>query len=274
LYLAANPADTPSLRLDVECREIAATIRTGRYRDRIEFAARWAARPDDLQALNDEEPQVLHFSGHGEGAGGLWFEGADSAAQPVGADALAQVMRAAGASVRLVVLNACYSETQAEAVRAHVPCVVGISSAIGDRDGAHYAVALYRAIAFGHSVANAHAQGLAALAMHGAHDPDAVKLLCRPGTDPAQVTLVAPTPTSPPVRSSRTVTFVLAVLVLAATAAISYRMYRRDDTTWVVDFDSKPATPSDPEPDVVIQHAGPGGITSSGSGNVNTIINH
>ena len=84
----------------------------------------------------------------------------------VTADGLAQVMQAAGASVKIVVLNACYSEVQAKAIVAHIPCVIGMTAAIGDRAATIYAASLYRALAFGRSVANAHQQGLAALALH------------------------------------------------------------------------------------------------------------
>ncbi len=36
------------------------------YRDSVELESRWAVRPSDLlQALNEAEPRVVHFSGHG-----------------------------------------------------------------------------------------------------------------------------------------------------------------------------------------------------------------
>jgi hypothetical protein len=44
--------------------------------------------------------------------------------------ALREAFGAAGASVRLVVLNACYSEPAAVALLAHVDCVVGMAGAI------------------------------------------------------------------------------------------------------------------------------------------------
>jgi hypothetical protein len=36
------------------------------------------------------------------------------------------------ANLKLVVLNACYSEVHAEALLAHVDCVVGMSDSLGD----------------------------------------------------------------------------------------------------------------------------------------------
>jgi hypothetical protein len=270
LYLAANPTDTPSMRLDIECREIADIIRTGRYRERITFTARWAARPDDLlQALNEEEPQVLHFSGHGGGVTGLSFEGPDGISQAVSADALAQVLGAAGDSVRLVVLNACYSEVQAEALRAHVPCVVGIAAAIGDRDAARYAVAFYRALAFGHTVGNAHQQGLAALALHASPDQSAVRLVSGHGVNPELIRLV-----EPPSRRPRSLAIAVAVSVALGAAALAYHFgteARSSKPTRPSLQDDHPITPPTPQGSV-IQQAGSGSINVNGSGNT-AIIN-
>lgn len=64
---------------------------------------------------------------HGQqGGGGLLFQSPQGHGQLVTTAALARTLRAAGASVKLVVLNACYTDVQAEALVAHVPCVVGM----------------------------------------------------------------------------------------------------------------------------------------------------
>jgi hypothetical protein len=192
LFLAARPSDTAALRLDVECREIGDAIRGARYQDRITFTSRWAVRPADLlQALNELSPEVLHFSGHGD-ADGLSFENDRGLSHPVSAEVLAQVVAAAGRSLRLVVLNACYSQPQAEALAAHVPCVVGSGDEISDQDATRYAAAFYRSLAFGHSVKNAHDQGLAAIALEAGTAPDQTRLVCRPGVDPDQLRLIGP----------------------------------------------------------------------------------
>ena len=74
LFLAANPVEIPLLQLGEECRAIEDKIRAARFRERLRFRSRWAARPDDLlQALHEDDPTVLHFSGHGAGARGLCF---------------------------------------------------------------------------------------------------------------------------------------------------------------------------------------------------------
>jgi hypothetical protein len=204
LFLAANPVAVQVLQLGEECRAIEHKIRAAKFRDQIRFHSRWAARPDDLlQALNEDTPSVLHFSGHGAGDQGLCFQAEDGSAQHVSAEGLAQVMRAAGTSVMVVVLNACYSEVQAQALVAHVPCVVGMPDAIGDEAAIIYAASFYGALAFGKSVGNAHQQGLAALALQptggpardiqaaeGAPPAPAPLLLTRQNTDANHVYIV------------------------------------------------------------------------------------
>lgn len=166
LFLAANPVRIPLLQIGEECRAIEDKIRGARFRDQLSFRSRWAARPDDLlQALHEDDPTVLHFSGHGAGAQGLCFLAEDGDVFCVSSDGLGQVIRAAGDSIKLIVLNACYTKVQAEALVAHVPCVIGMPDTIGDKAAIVYAADLYRALAFGKSVASAHQCGLAALAL-------------------------------------------------------------------------------------------------------------
>jgi hypothetical protein len=52
LFLSANPAGTPPLKLDEEIRQITAKVRAAEYRDSLELVSRWAVRPDDLWAEN------------------------------------------------------------------------------------------------------------------------------------------------------------------------------------------------------------------------------
>ena len=60
LFLASNPTDTQSLRLDAECRAIQEMIRKSDYRDTIRFETRWAVRTSDLlQAINEVNPDRI-----------------------------------------------------------------------------------------------------------------------------------------------------------------------------------------------------------------------
>src|SRR5689334_16621488 len=116
LFLAANPDGTDPRALDREARAIELELRRGGFRHRFALVTRWAAEPLDLlRALRELNPIVIHFAGHGA-HDGLSFHGANGQRQAVSPDAIAEAIRAAGMSVRLVVLNACFTEIAAEAL--------------------------------------------------------------------------------------------------------------------------------------------------------------
>ena len=52
-------------------------------------------------------------------------------------------------NIRCVVLNACYSEAQAQAIAEAIDCVVGMTSAVGDDAAIEFATAFYRALGYG-----------------------------------------------------------------------------------------------------------------------------
>lgn len=180
LILAANPKSTTRLRLDEEVRDISEGLKRARNRDTFEIEQRWAVRPRDFQrAMLDENPQIVHFSGHGEGEAGLYFE--DEVGQPklVTGSALASLFRlfAQKSMIECVVLNGCYSEAQAKAIVQYVPAVVGMQQAVGDRAAIEFAVGFYDALGNGESVAFAFELGKVAIALNDAGYEDIPVLL-------------------------------------------------------------------------------------------------
>jgi hypothetical protein len=78
LILASNPDGTSVLDLDREIREIREGLRRSQNRDQFRIEVRGAVRPKDLRrSLLDVTPQIVHFSGHGSGEGGLVLEDDD-----------------------------------------------------------------------------------------------------------------------------------------------------------------------------------------------------
>lgn len=190
LFLAANPPDTRRLRLDLEIREITEKIRASDFRDALEIISLWAVRPADLlQALNQHKPQIVHFSGHGHSSGGLVLEDSQGEAKPVGEDALRSLFRVLAGRIRVVVLNACFSETQAQVITEFVDCAIGTSHSINDQTASTFAAAFYRAIGFGASVYDAFEQGKAAVLLEGLEDSDVLQLRTRSGVDPSRIIL-------------------------------------------------------------------------------------
>jgi hypothetical protein len=120
---------------------------------------------------------------------GLFFQGPDGQAQVVTAQALHETFGAAGASVRLVVLSACYSDVQAEALRAHVDCVVGMSGSIVDDAARTFAIGFYGGLGERESITAAFHQGCAAISLEGLHDTDRPQLRVRNGVDASKLVL-------------------------------------------------------------------------------------
>lgn len=191
LFLAANPTDTDRLLLDEESRSIDQRIRSADERDSLELVTKWAVRPDDLlEYLNEYMPQIVHFSGHGTEREEIILLDASHRAIPVPAPALKQLFTAMKGNIRVVVLNACYSRPQAEAIVEVIDCAIGMKQEIGDEAAIAFASSFYRAIGYAHSVADAFEQGKTALMLAGIPEEHTPTLHSRVGVDPAGVFLV------------------------------------------------------------------------------------
>jgi len=171
LFLAANPIDTPALRLDEEIRAIDGALREAEYRDRFEIRQQWAVRIGDLQeALLRHAPNIVHFSGHGTESSEIVLEAPGGESQAVPRDALGRLFAVLAGDIRCVVLNACYSEGQAFAIADNIDCVVGMTKAIGDDAAIEFATGFYRALGYGRSVQTAFDLGTNLVALEGLPD--------------------------------------------------------------------------------------------------------
>ena len=167
LLLAANPRKTVPLRLDEEVREIEDALRGARNRDQFELKQQWAVRPIDMRrAVLEFEPHIVHFSGHGGGDNGLVLENESGQAKFISAEALAGMFELAE-QVECVLLNACYSEVQATAIAQHIPYVIGMNQAVGDRAALEFAVGFYDALGAGRSFERAFKEGCISIRMAG-----------------------------------------------------------------------------------------------------------
>jgi len=154
LILAANPISTARLRLDEEVREIEEGLRRANKREQFRLVQKWAVRSRDFyRAILEHQPQIVHFCGHGTGVDGIVLE--DDTGQPmlVDQEALSRLFKLfAIKGVECVVLNACYSEVQAEAISQYIKNVIGMNQTIGDSSAIAFAVAFYDALGAGETV--------------------------------------------------------------------------------------------------------------------------
>ena len=191
LFLSANPEGTPTLSLDREAREIETKIRASEHRDALRFVSKWAVRPDDLlQALNEERPHIVHFSGHGSESEEILLVGEDQKPKRVSKEALQNLFRALKDEIRGVVLNACFSRSQAEAIVEEVDFAIGMNRAVSDDAAILFAASFYRAVGFGRSIKEAFEQGRTALLLEGIEEEQTPQLVSRKGVDPATIYLI------------------------------------------------------------------------------------
>ncbi|HAX86995.1 MAG TPA: dynamin family protein [Cyanobacteria bacterium UBA11370] len=165
LLLAANPKNTYPLRLDKEVKAIESGLMLAKERELFIFKHKWAVDPTDVhRAMLEFEPHIVHFSGHGEGIEGLVFESNEGDyGQLVSTDALAGLFGLFADQVECVILNACYSEIQAEAINRHISYVIGMNQSIGDKAAIAFSVGFYDALGAGRPIEFAYRLGCNAI---------------------------------------------------------------------------------------------------------------
>ncbi|PIC95753.1 hypothetical protein CSV69_09510 [Sporosarcina sp. P26b] len=193
LFMASNPLDASQLRLDEEARAIHGMIRKSEYRDSVSFETRWAVRAlDVMQAINEETPAIIHFSGHGSQDDEIVFQDNQGKAKFVTKEAIVQTMISASDDIKLVFFNTCFSYGQARAVVQHVDAAIGMTKSIGDEAARVFAAQFYSAIGFGHSVRKAFEQGKSALMLEGIPEEDTPELYVKDGLDSNELIIVKP----------------------------------------------------------------------------------
>ena len=193
LFLAANPNGTAPLQLDEEARSIQQKIRMSDYRDSVRFESRWATRSGDiLQAINETNPTVVHFSGHGTPNGDLVLLNPDGSPKLVSKEAISITIATASDTIRLIVFNACFSEGQAQHVVNYIDAAIGMSTSIGDEAACVFAAQLYSSIGFGRSLQASFNQAIAQLMLEGIPEDNTPTLYVKDSMDANDITLVQP----------------------------------------------------------------------------------
>jgi hypothetical protein len=205
LFLAANPLDTRPLMLAEEVRAIDQALQAARYRDRFELEQAHALQYPDLHnALLRHEPDIVHFSGHGSDAGELLLQQPDGNSQPITGETLGDLFRILKDNIRCVVLNACYTESQAQAIGEHIDAVVGMTNTIEDKAAVDFAAGFYTGIGYGRNLQTAFDLGRSRIQGVNLAEADKPRLLAL-HSDPSQIVFAAagappqPAPVKPPV---------------------------------------------------------------------------
>jgi serine/threonine protein kinase len=166
LFLASNPRESVMLDLRKEANKIRRSLRLADLGHHFDFKAAWGVTSEALtRHLLNHKPDVVHFSGHANHLGSIILDDERGEARPLPPRALTKLFEALGSEQRIqcVVLNACFTATQARGILESVPCVAGMSREIDDSSAIAFAVGFYQGIGSGRSVETAFKVGRATI---------------------------------------------------------------------------------------------------------------
>jgi hypothetical protein len=170
LILTASPDDKAKLRADREIKAIGEELDRSKNRGKFKIIPKLAVMPDDLiHVLREEEPEIVHFCGHGKKTG-LVFENESGEAQTVATEALARLFERFKDKVKCVLLNACYTDIQAKAINQHIQYVIGMTEGIEDTAAIKFAANFYATLITGRSYKDAYDFACIALDLLGIQD--------------------------------------------------------------------------------------------------------
>jgi hypothetical protein len=211
LFAMANTDQKLILNLEHEFRDTEKAVKGATLRSSIKFIPKLALRYCDLSGfLEEEKPQIFHFTGHGEYIlndipvpGGNTIPGGPriyvctdypNQNDHLTPSTLITTLNAAKIKVRLVILNACDSKEFAkELVDGHngVDVCIATNIKIKDKPAIAYSSAFYKELAYGKTIRHAHDQGfLAAQGEDSKLNCGDIVICHRKGCNPDKIRLV------------------------------------------------------------------------------------
>lgn len=153
LFLASNPLNSISSRLDREMRDIESELIKSKNRNSFEFIKFSAVRIKDFQdSLLNYSPNFVHFSGHGDESGISLLDNHTDLTRVVGNEPLADLFKLFSNDIACVFLNSCYSKKQGELIRKFIPNVIGIYSEVPDDTAIEFSTTFYKGIGAGREI--------------------------------------------------------------------------------------------------------------------------
>ncbi len=162
LFLSANPHST-QLELEREIKMIRNSLRTGVRGADLSLEQEWAVDEETFLLVPlEHSPFIIHFSGHGSEDGIMILDSAGNP-RPVSNETLNRLLELLPQQATCIVLNACYSESQARSISQHAPFVIGVSSRLSDEGAVGFSSGFYKAIAAGREIPYCFQLGVAAM---------------------------------------------------------------------------------------------------------------
>lgn len=184
LYLAANPRDTGPLRLQEEARELQERIRLGPHREDFEVVHCLAVRPRDLlRGLQEVQPHVIHFSGHGNLDKQIVLQDDRGRSCPVAPEDLAGLVDLFRTNLKVALMSCCFGRPQAEALNRVLDFTIGMDKPISDKGAVIFSATFYQVLASGGSVKQAFESARLLTSMEGRPVFQVSDLLVRQGAE-------------------------------------------------------------------------------------------
>lgn len=184
LYLAANPTDTGHLRLQEEARDLAERIRLGPHREEFEVIHCLAVRPRDLlRGLQEVQPHIMHFSGHGNLDKQIVLQDDRGKSCPVAPKDLAELVELFKTNLKVALMSCCYGRSQAKAFSRVLDFTIGMDKPISDKGALIFSAAFYQVLASGGSVKQAFESARLLTRMEGRPVFQVSDLLVRKGAE-------------------------------------------------------------------------------------------
>jgi Flp pilus assembly protein TadD len=193
LMLTANPLKATKLNLDKEHSKIAEKLQS--HQNKFSLILEKAINKNEFKEKTEtHRPTILHFAGHGEKGekvtaelqalgieeteGGIILQNDDKNGYDTLStemiDVLFEYFKDEKIDLQLVVLNACYSETQAQVIAKYVPYVIGTTKAIADTCAIAFSTGLYFRLSTQFEVEQAFKSGRTAAVLEKANKSDFV----------------------------------------------------------------------------------------------------
>lgn len=149
LFISASPKWEAQLELGDELRTLLGSLKG----QDVDLMLLPAAQPDDLRiAVGSKRVDVVHFSGHAEDDG-ILLRDADGFAKKVDPEELRDLLTDQG--IKMVVLNACETESIAKRLEDVVGSVVGTTKVLDDRAARQMTKVFYSTLRLGRTVSEA-----------------------------------------------------------------------------------------------------------------------
>ncbi|MEM9985407.1 MAG: COR domain-containing protein, partial [Bacteroidota bacterium] len=163
LFISANPLSRKGnklLQVDFEHQKITEEWSKGDHRERFKFLnPKFALTKSDFLKIEDYQPYVLHFAGHGEKEG-IYIQDGQNRPKLLPALSLDLLCEDLKGVTELVVLNCCLSAPQAEVIAQHIPYVVGTQVRLPDELAVAFSLGLYNGLSQGSDMGKAIRRGI------------------------------------------------------------------------------------------------------------------